>query len=178
MRNNEKVQFKIIGLLCAVFLVWTVADANGRKFMQKMTSTVAIDSTADSLPGGFIKTSTGAWDFISDVVEARTGIDVRSLNGAVVIGAANTTLAGFGLADSAAIYIKTKQLGFPNTILDSIRMAIPCTLWVNLANVNDTLFKRIVSIEWDTYDTSAADTITDNGGNFTYPVSWELTGRD
>ena len=134
------------------------------------TGAISMDSTADSLEGGFIKTG-------GETFEIGETKDIKSLNGAFILDASTTTTAGFGLLDTSVIYLRTVGLGFASTILDTVRqLGLPCTLWVNLANVNDTLFKGYMELEWAVYDTSGGRTVISSADP--YNMRWYMIGRN
>lgn len=144
----------------------------------EQTALLTIDSTSDSLANGMMKVAEG-----TTVLGKST--EIKSLNGAFIMDASTETAHGFGLSDTVAIYLETIGLGFAATILDSVRQInLPCTLWVNLANVNDTLFKEEIQVRWIVYDTSMADSLVDsvttkNGVVIDpYNMRWYLIGRD
>lgn len=134
---------------------------------------VSIDSSADSSDGGLISCS------YDTIPLPDWGLNIKSLVGALIVEPSVTTAGGFGLKDSAFMAIQTYGMGFAPVTLDSRgQLGMPCTLWVNLANVNDTLFKRNLRFVIQVLDTSAVVAIRDITSPDGYTVHWELIGRD
>lgn len=141
--------------------------------------TIVVDSAADSSAGGLI---TVADDTIP---MEQAGTPIKSLIGALIVEPSLETAHGFGLADSAFMALQTFGLGYaPVTLASRGQLLLPCTLLVNLVNVNDTLFKRHLRWTVQVLDTSAADSLVDsvttaNGRVIRpYNLRWELIGRD
>ena len=171
---------RLISVTMAVLLAtslfagrWILEDQN------RSSVTINVDSTGDSSNGGLITVAT-------DTTEMQeTGSDLKSLIGALIVEASSETARGFGLKDSAFMILQTYGLGFAPVTLDSRgQLGLPCTLWVNLATVGDTLFKRHLRWIVQVLDTSAADSLvdsitTENGKVIDpYTIHWELIGRD
>lgn len=179
--KKSDIRFGVLMAIC--ILTWSFATAGGRQFMGALNGTIAVDSTStDSLnldqTANFLKTSSGSVTFVSDNVDPRTGVDIRSMNGAIIISPSSTTTAGFGTTDTAIIRLLTSGLGFAEIALDSVRAPLPCTLWVNLANINDTLIKRAVIFNWAVYDTAKGPLLDGSSSIQPYKINWEIIGRD
>jgi len=171
-------RFMLISLL-----VFLSMEARGLSVLYqdqgKNRLTISVDSTGDSSNGGLI---TVAADTIA---MEEGGTPIKSLIGAFIVESSLETARGFGLDDSAFMEIQTFGKGYAPVTLDSRgQLGLPCTLLVNLANVNDTLFKRHLRWTVQVLDTSAADSLVDsvttaNGKVIRpYNLRWELIGRD
>lgn len=140
---------------------------------------IGIDSTGDSSAGGLITTA-------NDTIEMeQAGTPIKSLIGALIVESSLETAHDFGETDSAFMALQTYGLGYaPVTLVSRGQLLLPCTLLVNLVNVNDTLFKRHLRWTIQVLDTSAADSLIDsvttaNGRVIRpYNLRWELIGRD
>ena len=141
--------------------------------------TINIDSTADSSAGGLITV-------VDDTIAMEeAGRPIKSLMGVLIVESSLETAHGFGLDDSAFMAIQTYGLGVAPVTLDSRgQLGLPCTLFVNLASVGDTLFHRHLRWVVQVLDTSAADSLVDSVTTANsrvirpYNLRWELIGRD
>ena len=170
-------------LILIVVLIGFSAHARGLSLIyedkRNFNLTISIDSTGDSSNGGLITV-------VNDTIEMeQAGTPIKSLIGALIVEPSLETARGFGLADSALMALQTFGLGYaPVTLVSRGQLLLPCTLLVNLVNVNDTLFKRHLRWVVQVLDTSAADSLvdsvsTENGRVIRpYNLRWELIGRD
>lgn len=171
---------RILAIIGMSLLVGTLTA--GRWIIEDRRQTeirINVDSTGDSSNGGLITVA-------QDTIRLQeTGALIRSLNGVLIVESSSETARGFGLADSAVMTLQTYGMGFIPAILSTRgQLGLPCSLFVGLANVNDTLFKRHIQLIVQVLDTSAADSLvdsitTENGRAIDgYTVHWEFIGRD
>lgn len=171
-----------------LFLVLVLVAISGYSFglsviyedKRNFNLTIAIDSTGDSSAGGLITV-------VDDtIVMEQSGVPIKSLIGALIVEPSLEVAHGFGLADSAFMALQTFGLGYaPVTLASRGQLLLPGTLFVDLVNVGDTLFKRHLRWVIQVLDTSAADSLVDsvttaNNGRVIRPYNlrWELIGRD
>lgn len=141
---------------------------------------ITIDSTADSSAAGLITV------FNDTIVLEENGSPIKSLLGTFIVEPSLETARGFGLADSAFVALQTFGFGrAPATLASRGQLLLPCTLFISLINVDDTLFKRHLQFTVQILDTSAADSLVDsvttaNNGRVIRPYNlrWEMIGRD
>ena len=157
---NTVVMLSFLILVATCVYVW----AGGHNYIGQHMVTNTCDTLNDTASGSGL----------AEVARFNvTGFDMSGysvIKGKVKVQSSSNSNRGYGLLDSAAIYLVTEVLG-ERKILDSARSTIPCSLLI--AKSNDTLFGGLVGI-----DVYIVDTTSDTVMTATHNIDWDITLRE